>query len=119
VSGIDVRQPRVVDDLAAEIKARIGLRRLRCLHVNDTHDELGSNRDVHVNIGQGRLRGRLGVLLSHAAFRDLPAILETPGRDGKGPDVAEMRKLRRLYARAGVPIARGTTTDKRRRTQPA
>jgi hypothetical protein len=47
---------------------------------------------------------RLAVLLGHRAFRDLPAILETPGRDGKGPDALEMRRLRRLCREAGIPI---------------
>lgn len=101
-SGLDITDPGVVDQLADEIGERIGLRRLRALHVNDTQDPRGANRDVHANIGQGKLRAKLAVLLSHAAFRDLPAILETPGRDGKGPDAAEMGKLRRLCRRAGI-----------------
>jgi deoxyribonuclease-4 len=104
-SGVDVTASGAVDALAAEIDDRLGLSRVRALHVNDTRDPLGSGRDVHANIGQGRLGTGLAVLLGHRAFRDLPALLETPGRDGKGPDALEMRRLRRLCRQAGIPIA--------------
>jgi deoxyribonuclease-4 len=114
-SGIDITDRSAVDALVGEIDERIGLDRLRALHVNDTRDLLGSNRDVHANIGQGRLGERLGVLLSHPAFRDLPAILETPGRDGRGPDAAEIRMLERLCARVGVSTGRKPARSRARR----
>ncbi|HYU50778.1 MAG TPA: deoxyribonuclease IV [Candidatus Limnocylindria bacterium] len=103
-SGIDIIAPSAVNELAEEIDDRLGLGRVRALHINDTRDPLGSNRDVHANIGQGVIGKRLAVLLGHRAFRDLPAILETPGRDGKGPDALEMRRLRRLCRETGIPI---------------
>jgi deoxyribonuclease-4 len=103
-SGIDIIAPSAVNELAEEIDDRLGLGRVRALHVNDTRDPLGSNRDVHANIGQGVIGKRLAGMLGHRAFRDLPAILETPGRDGKGPDALEMRRLRRLCREAGIPI---------------
>jgi deoxyribonuclease-4 len=103
-SGIDITAPSAVNELAQEIDDRLGLGRVRALHVNDTRDPLGSNRDVHANIGQGVIGKQLAVLLGHRAFRDMPAILETPGRDGKGPDALEMRRLRRLCREAGIPI---------------
>jgi deoxyribonuclease IV len=103
-SGIDITDRSTVDTLAEEIDDRIGLKRVRALHVNDTADPLGSNRDVHANIGQGVLGKRLGIMLGHPAFRRLPAILETPGRDGKGPDALEMRRLRRLLKTARIPV---------------
>jgi hypothetical protein len=42
----------------------------------------------------------LGVFLAHPAFQDLPAILETPGPEGHGPDAEEVRSLRDLHRRA-------------------
>jgi deoxyribonuclease-4 len=103
-SGIDITDGSAVDGLANEIDDGLGLDRVRALHVNDTRDPLGSNRDVHANIGEGVLGKQLAVLLGHRAFRTLPAILETPGRDGKGPDALEMRRLRRLCSQAGIPF---------------
>jgi deoxyribonuclease-4 len=99
VSGIDVSDPRVLDAAVADLDARLGLDRLRCLHVNDSKAELGSNRDRHDSIGQGILGEQLGVFLAHPAFQGLPAILETPGPDGHGADAAEVQRLRELHAR--------------------
>ena len=99
VSGIDVTDAAALAGAVADVDARIGLDRLRCLHVNDTRSELGSNRDRHESIGLGLLGEQLGVFLAHPAFQGLPAILETPGPDGHGPDAAELQRLRELHAR--------------------
>ena len=99
VSGIDVTDPVLLDAAVADLDARIGLDRLRCLHVNDSKAELGSNRDRHDSIGRGLLGEQLGVFLAHPAFQGLPAILETPGPDGHGADAAEVQRLRELHAR--------------------
>ena len=99
VSGIDVSDPGLLDAAVTDLDARIGLDRLRCLHVNDSKAELGSNRDRHDSIGRGLLGEQLGVFLAHPAFQGLPAILETPGPDGHGADAAEVQRLRELHAR--------------------
>jgi deoxyribonuclease-4 len=100
VSGIDVTDPAVLDATLDELDGRIGLDRLRALHVNDALDALGSNRDRHENVPDGVLGKKLAVFLGNERLQDLPAVLETPGRDGHGPDAKEIRKLRRLHARA-------------------
>ncbi|MGL6278221.1 MAG: deoxyribonuclease IV [Gaiella sp.] len=100
VSGVDVTDPVALDAALADLDARIGLDRVRCLHVNDAAAGLGSNRDRHASLGQGELGAGLGTFLAHPAFQPLPAILETPGPDGHGPDAAEVRALRDLH-RAG------------------
>jgi hypothetical protein len=46
------------------------------------------------------LGDRLAVFLGHPDLQGLPALLEVPGKDGKGPDADEVRKLRELHARA-------------------
>ncbi len=102
VSGIDVTDGAALDAAVAELDRRIGLDRLRALHVNDAAAPLGSNRDRHASIGKGVLGSRLGTFLAHPAFQGLPAILETPGPDGHGPDRAELQRLRRLHRRAAA-----------------
>jgi deoxyribonuclease-4 len=99
VSGWDVTERAELDSLVAQFERLIGLERLRALHVNDAKAPLGSNRDRHENIGQGMMGEKLGVFLSHPAFADLPALLETPGPGGRGPDAAEVTALRELYRR--------------------
>jgi deoxyribonuclease-4 len=100
VSGVDVSDPARVDTLVAEVDASLGLDRLRALHVNDASTPLGSNRDRHANIGEGVIGDGLAPLLRHPSVQDLPALLETPGPEGHGPDAVEVRKLRELHARA-------------------
>jgi deoxyribonuclease IV len=100
VSGIDVTQRPVLDGLLDDLDARIGLDRLRALHANDSKAPLGSNRDRHDNIGDGLMGEGLGVFLSHPKLQGLPALLEVPGVDGKGPNADEVRKLRELHARS-------------------
>jgi deoxyribonuclease-4 len=100
VSGVDVTDPAVVDATVAEVDERIGLDRLRALHVNDADAPLGSNRDRHVSVGEGVLGNRIGVFLAHPALQELPAVLETPGPDGHGPDAAELKRLRSIHRRA-------------------
>ncbi|HWN21616.1 MAG TPA: deoxyribonuclease IV [Gaiellaceae bacterium] len=99
VSGIDVTDRAVLDDALAELDGRIGLDRLRALHVNDAAAPLGSNRDRHANVLDGEIGEELGVFLSHPSLQGLPAVMEVPGPDNHGPDAAEVRKVRALHAR--------------------
>lgn len=99
VSGVDAGDARVVGAVLGELDERIGLERLRALHVNDAAAPLGSNRDRHANVLEGELGERLGAFLAHEAVQALPAVLETPGPENHGPDAAELQKLRDLHRR--------------------
>jgi deoxyribonuclease-4 len=103
VSGIDVGEQEAVAEVLDDVDARIGLDRLRALHVNDAAAPLGSNRDRHANVLEGELGERLGAFLAHPAVQGLPALMETPGPAGHGPDAAEVQKLRDLHARWTKP----------------
>jgi deoxyribonuclease-4 len=98
VSGVDVTDPAVVDDVVADLDRRVGLERLRVLHVNDAAAPLGSNRDRHANVLEGVMGEGLGAFLAHARLQDLPAVMETPGPDDHGPDERELQKVRELHA---------------------
>jgi deoxyribonuclease-4 len=100
VSGVDVTDAAVWAATLEDVDARIGLDRLRCLHVNDAAAPLGSNRDRHASVLDGELGEGLGTFLAHPAVQGLPAILETPGPDGHGPDAVEVQRLKDLHARA-------------------
>jgi deoxyribonuclease-4 len=100
VSGVDVTDQGALDATLDELDRGVGLDRLRALHVNDALDALGSNRDRHANVPDGVLGKRLAVFLGNDRLQGLPAVLETPGRDGHGPDAEDVRKLRQLHRRA-------------------
>ena len=99
VSGCDVTDRAALDAVVDELDSRIGLDRLRALHVNDAKTPLGSNRDRHDNVLDGLMGEGLGVFLGHPALQGLPAVLEVPGTNGKGPDAEQVTRLRELHAR--------------------
>jgi deoxyribonuclease IV len=96
-SGFEIRSPEALAKVVDDFDTKVGLDRLRCLHVNDSKVPLGSNRDRHANLGEGEL-GRKGLrpFLSEPRFEELPALIESPGPDGKGPDRKEVRMAKRL-----------------------
>ena len=98
-SGVDVTDAAALDACIDEVDKRIGLERLRALHVNDSATPLGSNRDRHANLGEGEIGEGMSVFLGHPKLQGLPTILEVPGPDGHGPDAAEIQRLRDLHAR--------------------
>ena len=99
VSGVDVTDPKALDACIDKVEETIGLERLRALHVNDAAAPLGSNLDRHANIGDGEIGERMGVFLSHPKLQGLPAFLEVPGVDKKGPNQDELRKVRDMHQR--------------------
>jgi deoxyribonuclease-4 len=110
-SGIDITEPAAVDELLDEIDERIGLEKLRALHINDSKMPFGSNRDRHANVGTGEIGDGLAVILGHPRLQHLPAIAETPGAEGHGVDVAEISSLQRLHKK-GVEQWRTVTSSK-------
>ncbi|MGH3128702.1 MAG: deoxyribonuclease IV [Gaiellaceae bacterium] len=96
-SGVDVTSPAALDEALGDLDVRLGLDRMRLLHVNDAKTPLGSNRDRHEVVADGLLGNGLAVFLGHPAFRNLPAVLET-WPDG-GLSTADMDLLRTLRRR--------------------
>ena len=96
-SGVDVTDAVALEDALADVDARVGLDRLRLLHVNDAKSQLGSNADRHEVVADGLLGDGLATFLGHPAFRHLPAVIET-WPDG-GLRRADIDLLRDLYRR--------------------
>jgi deoxyribonuclease-4 len=118
-SGYDVTDPAALDAVLDEVDERIGLDRLRALHVNDSATALGSNRDRHANILEGEMGKKLGVFLANQRLQELPALLEVPGQSGRGPDAPEVEKLRKLWRSArrsgkAAPARRRGSSARRR-----
>ncbi|HEU4945138.1 MAG TPA: deoxyribonuclease IV [Solirubrobacterales bacterium] len=97
VQGYDVTDAKHLTKVVDEADEKVGLDRLRCLHVNDAAAPLGSCRDRHANIGQGEMGKKgLAAFLSEPRFEGLPATLETPGPNKKGADRKEVLAAKRL-----------------------
>jgi deoxyribonuclease-4 len=96
-SGHDVRDPVALSQVVDECERKLGLERLRCLHLNDSLTALGSNRDRHANLGDGELgEDGIRVFLREPRFRGLPVVLEVPGPTGHGPDREQIEIAKRL-----------------------
>ena len=90
VSGYDIATARGLDETMNEIDRLIGLDRLRVVHFNDTKFGLGSRRDRHEHIGEGKI-GMAGMkrIARHPALQDKTFILETP----KDTPEADLRNI--------------------------
>jgi deoxyribonuclease IV len=91
-SGYDIGTAEGLSEVLGELDRVIGLDRLGSLHVNDSMTPLGSNRDRHVNLGDGELGpDGCAAFLSEPRFDGLPCIFEGPGRAGKQVEAKDMR----------------------------
>lgn len=101
-AGCDYRSPEKYQALISKIDGVIGLRRVKCIHLNDSKTALGSRVDRHEHIGKGKI-GRAGfqLFLTDPRFKETPGLIETP-TDGTGKD--ERRNLRTLRRLASRPI---------------
>ena len=106
VQGYDITDEAHLSAVLDEADEKVGLERLRCVHVNDAAVPLGSCRDRHANIGTGEMGKKgLAAFLSEPRFEGLPATLETPGPIKKGPDKKEVAAAKRLR-KAGLKARR-------------
>lgn len=96
-SGVDVSDAAALDAALADIDRRMGIDRVRVLHVNDSKTLLGSNRDRHDRVGDGLIGDGLATFLSHPAFAGLPAITET--WEDAGRDTEDLDRMRALHRR--------------------
>ena len=64
----------------------IGLNYLKCIHVNDSKNELGAHKDRHENIGYGSIGfDNLIKVIYHDKLKNIPKILESPYIDREYP----------------------------------
>jgi deoxyribonuclease-4 len=102
-SGIEITDPEAMTAFLDELDAKIGVDRVRALHLNDSQMPFGSNRDRHANVGEGLIGEGMASFLGHPRLQDLPCTLETPGHDGKGVDEQCLASARRLHE-AGLAL---------------
>jgi deoxyribonuclease IV len=84
----------------------VGLKRLRCFHLNDSRKPLGSRVDRHAHIGRGCLGLEpFRLLVNDPRFRNRPMVLETAKEEGDNleMDAVNLATLRELVA----PVAAG------------
>jgi deoxyribonuclease-4 len=83
-AGYELREEEGFQDFIQEIEEDLGLETVKVLHLNDSKDEKGSEKDNHEHIGEGNI-GEEGFsnVVNSDKLEDLPMVLETPTSDGK------------------------------------
>ncbi len=81
-AGYELRTREAWAALLDTFDAKIGLARLRCLHVNDSAKPYASRKDRHAAIGEGEIGLEpFRWLVNEPRLKGIPAFLETPDAD--------------------------------------
>ena len=93
-AGYDIADD--LDGVLTEFDRVIGLERLKAVHINDSLNPRGANKDRHARIGEGCLGAEaLGRVVRHPALQGLPFVLETPNElPGYAREIALLKALR-------------------------
>jgi len=75
-AGYDVSK---FDEYLNEFDKKIGIDKIKCIHLNDSKNEMNSHKDRHENIGFGTIGfNSLYNVLINKRLENIPKILETP-----------------------------------------
>ena len=75
-SGVDISR---FDEYLDTFDSIIGIDKIKCVHVNDSKNEISSHKDRHENIGYGTIGfENLIKVIYNERLKDIPKILETP-----------------------------------------
>jgi deoxyribonuclease-4 len=99
-SGYDLRDKKAVKKFLDEFDKKIGLKKLKLIHTNDSLYGLASRKDRHAHLGEGKI-GRAGftALVQEPRLKKINFILETPTEEGALRDIRLLKKLRSKVVR--------------------
>ena len=99
-AGYDYRTPEQYAATMAQFESVIGLDRLRVIHLNDSKQPFGSNKDRHDHIGDGEI-GLEGFrqFVNDPRLDGIPGILETEKDNAGENDRRNIATLKGLVAR--------------------
>ena len=88
------------DEFLDEFDSKIGIDKIKCVHINDSMNERGSHKDRHANIGYGTIGfDNLINVVYNDRLKGIPFILETPyvnrnSKDAWAPYKYEIESIR-------------------------
>ena len=75
-SGVDIGK---FDEFLDELDKLIGIDKIKCIHINDSYNPIGSHKDRHANFGYGTIGfDKLIDVIYNPRLDNIPKILETP-----------------------------------------
>lgn len=104
VAGYDLSGPRGARGVAGELQENLG-EAVALLHLNNAKNEMGSHRDGHRKIGEGRIPDESWPEL-FAGLPGVPVVMETP-YDTPETDADEVRTVKEMAGGmpGGLPVA--------------
>lgn len=79
-AGYDVSSYQGWEETLKQFDQLIGINHLYAIHVNDSQHEIGSRKDRHEQLGQGKIGiDGFKAMMTHPKLKYLPKYLETPG----------------------------------------
>jgi deoxyribonuclease-4 len=92
-AGYDISE---FDKYLDEFDKKIGINKIKCIHINDSKNELGAHKDRHENIGYGTIGfDNLINVIYNERLGDSPRILETPYVNDFAPYKFEIENIRK------------------------
>ena len=91
-SGININN---FDDYLDEFEKQVGIDKIKCVHVNDSKNEINTHKDRHENFGFGTIGfDALMNVINNSRLKDVPKILETPYIEDKPPYKFEIEMIK-------------------------
>lgn len=84
------------EDILDDFDKLIGIDKIKCIHINDSKNSLGSHKDRHENIDKGTIGLKTLInIIKNPKLKDVPKILETPFIDAIAPYKEEIALIKR------------------------
>ena len=91
-SGVKINN---FDEYLDEFDRQIGIDKIKCVHVNDSKNEINMHKDRHENFGFGTIGfDALMNVINNPRLKDVPKILETPYIEDKPPYKFEIEMIK-------------------------
>lgn len=95
-AGYNIATPEGIEETIEEIDTKLGLDKVKLIHLNDSKREFNAGVDRHEHIGRGYIGiGGFKTLVNHPKLKNIPLILETP-KDNERSDKRNLKVLKSI-----------------------
>lgn len=86
-----------LDGVIEDLDREVGIENVKAIHLNDSAVDLGTNKDRHANLGEGKIgEEAIKKILHRKEFVNIPFIMETPGLKEEVTTNKEVQVLKKL-----------------------
>ena len=91
-AGYDISE---FDKFLEEFDQKIGIEKIKCVHINDSKNVVGAHKDRHENLGYGTIGfDNLINVIYNKRLENIPKLLETPYVNDKSPYKMEIEMIK-------------------------